>query len=123
MWQVDAQRQTLPSVVVAPERRAWVRFGTDLEVACRAADPLKDFGWMAKVRDVSGGGIGLVLRHRFRPGSRLYIELHSRGGELCRTVLVKVIHATPVSDGGTHAWLVGCAFDVALSDEEVQTLR
>ena len=110
-------------VLAPPERRAWVRYGTDLEVACRGANSLKDFGWTGKVRNVSGGGVGLVLRHRFRPGSQLFIELKSRSGQFCRAVAAKVIHATPVRDGDTHAWLLGCTLAVPLSDEEVQHLR
>jgi hypothetical protein len=123
MPEPDPQPQGQYAVLAAPERRAWVRYGTDLDVACRAADSLKDFGWMAKVRNISGGGIGLVLRHRFRPGSSLFIELKSRSGDLCRTVTVKVIHATPVRDGDAHAWLMGCIFAVPISDEEVHSLR
>jgi hypothetical protein len=122
MTEVHAEPEGGSAVAAVPERRAWVRYGTDLDVAFRAAGALKDFGWMGKVRNISGGGIGLVLRHRFRPGTWLFIELKTRAGDDCRTVTVRVMHATPVTDGGAHAWLMGCAFAVPLSDKEVRAL-
>src|SRR5438270_10692250 len=57
------------------ERRAWVRYVSDLTAACLTGDLRNDVGWPARVRDVSAGGIGLLLRHRFRPGTHLSLEL------------------------------------------------
>ena len=104
----------------AVERRVWVRFGTDLEATCRAPGAAKEVGWPGRVRDVSAGGIGLLLRHRFKPGSPLLLELHLRGGR--RVVAVRVIHATPASDGDAPCWLVGCVFAAPLGSEELQAM-
>lgn len=102
------------------ERRVWVRFGIDSEATCRAQDAAKEMGWTGRVRDISAGGVGLILRHRFRPGSPLLVEMNLRGGR--RTVAVRVIHATPVSGADGHCWLIGCAFFDPLDPSDLQAL-
>jgi hypothetical protein len=74
------------------------------------------------VRDISCGGVGLILRHRFRPGTFLAVELRTANGKLLRSLLARVVHVTPVLVEGNPSWLLGCAFDQPLSDDEFQTL-
>jgi hypothetical protein len=105
------------------ERRAFVRVATDLDATCRPAGPMRDQGWPGQLRDISRGGLGLLLRHSFRPGSELTVELRERGGEVRRIVSVRVIHATAVLVEGNYRWLLGCAFEQPLSEEEFQALR
>ena len=81
--QSEAARET-----VLPERRAWVRYGCELDVACRSKGPLKDAGWTAKIRNLSRGGLGLVLRHRFQRGTQLVIELRSRDRQFSSSLAV-----------------------------------
>lgn len=104
------------------ERRAWVRYGSDLDAVCRGAGAMKDAGWTAKVKDISMGGVGLLMRHRFRPGTPLLVEMKNKSGSLCRVVPARVVHAKPVRAGGEACWHVGCAFVSNLSDEEVKAL-
>ncbi len=77
-------------------------------------------GWPGRVRDISAGGVGLLLRHRFRPGSPLLVELHLRRER--RVVAVRVIHVTAVSDSDGPCWLIGCAFVDPIEPSELQTL-
>jgi hypothetical protein len=107
----------------AAERRAFVRLASDLDATCRLAAPTREQGWPGRVRDLSRGGLGLLTRHRFRSGTYLDIELRGRGGELRRVVTARVVHATPVRVQGSRFWLLGCAFDEPLNDEEFETLR
>jgi hypothetical protein len=109
-----------PAGSAAAERRVWVRYGTDGEATCRAPGAANAMGWPGRVRDLSAGGIGLLLRHRFRPGSPLLLELQLRGGR--RVVAVRVIHATPVAGADAPCWLVGCAFVEPLAPGELQAL-
>jgi hypothetical protein len=104
------------------DRRAWVRYASNLEVVCRGAGTLKDAGWPAKVVNISRGGIGLLLRHRFEPGMPLAVEFLSHSSGARRTVLVKVAHATAVQLQPEPHWLVGCAFSEILSEAELQAL-
>ena len=105
------------------ERRAFVRLPSALTAHCRpTARRRHDVSWPATVYHISRGGLGLVLRHCFRPGTRLIVELHARGGTLLRTVEVRVVHARAVVTAGNRCWLLGCAFDVPLGDEEMRAL-
>src|SRR5436309_14296512 len=104
------------------DRRAYVRLAADLAAVCRPTKHLSDIGWPGQVRDVSQGGVGLVLRHRFQPGTRLAVELRAASGAALRTVEARVVHARPASADGTPCWLLGCAFDLPLTEEEFQAL-
>jgi hypothetical protein len=114
------QEQAVPADVL--ERRAWVRYGTDLEALCRGPGRRKAVGWPARVRDISAGGVGLLLRHRFRPGSYLAVELHSPSGGCLRVLGVRVVHTTPTSVDGEPCWVTGCLLTDQLTDDEVQAL-
>lgn len=104
------------------ERRAWIRIGCDLEIVGRSTGRISSSGWTAKVRDISVGGLGLLLRHCFQPGTPLMIELKSRDGSLCRTLSVRVMRVQSVVDDTHTAWLLGCAFSEPLSVEDLQRL-
>jgi hypothetical protein len=104
-----------------PERRAFLRLTSDLAATCAAANE-RDVGWPGKIRDISQGGVGLLLRHRFRPGTRLTVELRSHSGAYLRTVRARVVHAKPAVVDGVVCWVLGCAFDQPLSEEELQPL-
>jgi hypothetical protein len=99
------------------ERRAWVRFSSNQQASCRPMSlATEELGWPGEIRDVSQGGIALILSRRFEPGAVLVVELSSKAGESCRHI-VRVIHATPETNG---RWIVGCAFVNTLSEEELQ---
>jgi hypothetical protein len=103
------------------ERRAWVRYPTDLESLCqpRPAQPGEDCWWPAKVRDLSCGGVGLVLRHRFDRGTMLSVELPSTNQSQFFLLLAAVVHTTPQADG---EWLIGCEFATPLSADDLRSL-
>ncbi len=111
-----------PEACLLPERRAFVRLASELTAGCRSVTGLPSMSWPGRVSNISRGGLALLLRHRFRPGSRLAVELRSQTGAVLRTVQVRVIHVTPVADHGCHGWQLGCAFNEPLSDEEWQSL-
>jgi hypothetical protein len=111
-----------PDAVVRRERRAYVRLETDLPVTCRPKGRKIDVGWPGRVRDISQGGIGLLLRHRFESGTVLIVELRGSGGPLARAMTLRVVHATAVMDGATPSWLHGCAFDQLLGPAEIEAL-
>lgn len=104
------------------ERRAWVRYGTDLQATCRGPGPAKAIGWPARVKDISAGGIGLLLRHRFRPGTVLAVELHRPSGGCAGVLVVRVVHANPRTVDSESCWLMGCLLAEPLTDDELQAL-
>src|SRR5262245_14169726 len=105
------------------ERRAFVRLACDLEATCRPVNHSQAVGWPAQVGNISCGGLGLLMRHRLRPGTDLAVELRDGSGRPLRTVLVRVVHTTAVLAEGATCWLLGCALDQPLTDEEFQALR
>lgn len=107
---------------VLPDRRAWVRFGCDLEASCTSKGRLKDAGWTAQVRNLSQGGLGLVLRHRFQKGSPLSIELRSQDRSFCRSCPARVVRSAPVLLDGQALWFAGCEFLEPLTEDELHRL-
>ena|SRR6266851_7396402 len=110
------------SVVASMERRAWVRYASTLEASCQDSGVLRNAGWPGKVLDVSLGGIGLILRHRFPPGAPLTVELKSRDGKSLQTISVRVMHSRPVIVEGHPCWLVGCALVRNFTEHEIQEI-
>ncbi|HXG11215.1 MAG TPA: PilZ domain-containing protein [Gemmataceae bacterium] len=113
--------------VVASDRRVWVRYPCNALVSCQpAADDTENL--LARVINVSRGGIGLLVDRELEPGRFLGVELPApspfplsssggRGGESGSRVLAYVLHVTPLSGG---QWAAGCAFSDELSDADLQ---
>jgi hypothetical protein len=102
------------------ERRAWVRYHS------KADTPLFAIGeqevihsWKAKVRDISQGGISLHVTSPFDIGSVVDVELAVPGIDVTRMLVARVVRVEPL-DG--PVWLVACAFDAPLTDDELQKI-
>lgn len=105
------------------ERRAYVRLACDLPADVHSGDEGRSIGWPGKVRNLSRGGLALMVTHCFRPGTNLEIDIRDRAGDLVRTLHVCVAHATAVFLEGNHRWLLGCQLTETLTDVEFETLR
>ncbi len=101
------------------ERRIWVRYPCDLEVACKPVGDANDVGWWATVRDLSAGGIGFVLDRHFPAGEALFVDLPNPLRGKLETVPARVAHSTQLPDG---QWLTGCEFVTPLTRAEVRAL-
>lgn len=115
---LDRAQSPKPSGV---ECRVYERLNCGLETSCQpvAARGDADATWQAKVRDVSVGGLGLVLKRRFERGAGLAIEIPATASRPGDTLLVKVVHTTRLPDG---EWLLGCALVSQLSEDELKAL-
>jgi hypothetical protein len=76
-----------------------------------------DTAWLGRVRDISVGGIALLLNHRFELGTALIVELSAKSKVASRPRPVRVVHVTPEKKG---RWIIGCAFASILSADELQ---
>jgi hypothetical protein len=110
------------SVSLCPDRRAFVRLAAELSATCAPAATGHDVGWPGKVRDISRGGVGLLLRHRFRPGTHLEVDLRHISGRPLRIVRVRVVRAAAIVADNHPCWLLGCVFENPLSDQEFEAL-
>jgi len=114
------ERRGDPAAPPKVERRASFRYPCDLEaimqpVALRG----KDCPWLGRIRDISTGGIGIILAYRYEPGSFLSVEIQNRSKSFAHTFVVRVIHTTQLRFGG---WQVGCAFNNKISEDELKAL-
>jgi len=115
--------ESQPSASTCADRRAYVRVASDLAATCNAAGGRRLTGWPGRVKDISAGGIGLLLQHRFRPGTVLTIELRERTGQVLRTVQARVVHTTALRVDGGYCWLLGCSLKQPLTDAEFEALQ
>jgi hypothetical protein len=111
-----------PLTDVAPKGagcRVYERHDCNLATTCQpiAARSDRDLVWSATIRDISEGGVGLVLGRRFERGTGLAIELPGDDGRSSRTLLAKVVHTTAMAG---NKWLLGCCFISRLSPDDVQ---
>jgi hypothetical protein len=95
----------------------WVRFPSGLETTLQPARGPDGPRVGARVRDVSRGGIRLVLDRPFEPGEMLSVELPVAEGQPPSTVLACVVRA---AEGEGGAWSVGCTFAAELADDDLQ---
>lgn len=102
--------------VLEDERRVWVRYEANVETACDPSDAEGET-LSAQIRDISRGGIKLVLKRSCEPGTMLTVGLPVVEGRSPLTVLACVVHVTPLADG---EWAVGCNFARELSGEDLQ---
>jgi hypothetical protein len=98
-----------------PERRAQPRRSCAYDVPYRIDNR---FG-TARIRDVSIGGIGMILPGAVRPGELLTVELPDPTRNSWRLKLLRVVHAKARSAGG---WLVGSAFTKLLAAHELTSI-
>jgi hypothetical protein len=107
---------------VQSERRAWVRYAADLEASCHMSGTLQDAGWPGTVQDISARGVALLLKHRFKPGTTLLVDLKNPDGKFLRTVRARVIYAAPTQSRGDHWWRIGCTLVEDLTEEDLRAL-
>jgi hypothetical protein len=99
------------------ERRGAVRHQCDLELTCYPVGGEPGARWKARVRDLSGTGIGLLLAHALERGTILILEMPRVLDGFPRLLGACVIHATPQREGG---FVIGCALDHQLNAAEIR---
>src|SRR5262249_39331990 len=88
------------------DRRVWVRYPADVETKLQVASERVQKKRSARVRNISLGGINLVVNLHFEPGSMLSVDLPTADKGV-PTVLACVIHCGAAKPG---EWSLGCNF-------------
>ena len=117
----ESTQRDIPSdfALLLNDRRCRVRHAQKLSTyAQRGAGDLDQVWWMGSVRNISGSGIGLVLKSRFEPGTKLTIELENAARTVSQTHQVEVVRVRPDQRG----WLLGCSFVIELTDSQLQDM-
>jgi PilZ domain len=103
------------------ELRVTERFACDVPASCQPPSDWKRGGqkWTARLRDISSGGLCLILSRRFERGAGLAIEVPGADSDSPSMLLARVVHVRADKGG---LWVLGCAFASPLSDEELENL-
>lgn len=100
------------------DRRAAERLPVSAGTSCSFVSPVVvDFG-AARVRDISLNGVGLILSRKVEVGTVLVVGIANESKGLAKTMIVRVIHATPIPGG----FLVGGEFATPLTYAEFTSL-
>ena len=99
------------------DRRASVRYQCSTDASCSSLAPFERLS--GRVRDISTGGVALVLGASVRPGSDLLIDLKTKNPGICLTLHARVVHATLETEG---SWVVGCEFITLPTEEQIRAL-
>jgi hypothetical protein len=75
--------------------------------------------WRGEVRDISVGGVGLVLERRFEPGTVLAVVLGGDSSRAGRPLLVRIAHTRALRG---RRWQLGCVFLSRLSSDQLESL-
>jgi serine/threonine protein kinase len=100
-------------------RRAKKRFASRRSTQCRPVQRVIDEAWSGRMIDISQTGVCLELNRRFETGALLTLMLE--GEKAKRRSLV--VHVRWVKHCGARTWQMGCQFDQALCEFEVNELR
>lgn len=99
------------------ERRASTRYPCNLATSCRLIAVVEGDAWPGRVRNISVGGISLVLSHPVDSDTLLSIELSSTTRQFSRTVQVRVVYCIEHPSGD---YILGGAFVNPLGDDELK---
>jgi serine/threonine protein kinase len=102
-----------------PERRVHVREVSSKAGSCLPVGGHREDNWPALVRDVSRGGVGLVLARRFEAGTVLQVWLQAGETATPESLLVRVVNSRHLRP---RKWLLGCAFATPLDEDEWKAL-
>jgi hypothetical protein len=112
-----ARTESHPSSPI--NRRVAVRYPGSGSTSSRLAGRSGAKSRRARIRDISLGGVALILSSRLKVGARLLIRFHNEPLEIAYDVSARVVHATSQPRG---RWVVGCEFARELSPLELDTL-
>src|SRR5262245_23845345 len=80
------------------ERRVWVRYPSCAQATVKPLNNGVDSRLSGRVRNVSRGGVALVVNKRLEPGAMISVELPSSSDEQTATILACVVHVSPAAD-------------------------
>ena len=110
----EAQRRAMLN------RRRSVRLPPRQGISCTIIEGVEITGSQGQVLDVSQGGVRLMVKQRFDPGTYLNITLANVGDLFSYSSVVIVRYAVGASDGN-H--ITGCEFLKPITYEELRALH
>jgi hypothetical protein len=99
------------------DRRALVRYASTQTSDCSVFPSCDRFP--ARIRNVSAGGIGLIVTRELKTDTLLLLELVRHDGTIASPVTARVTNLMRL---GASCWSVGCEFDKPLGREILHDL-
>ena len=101
------------------DRRVSDRYPCPLGTSCRLMAAVGDEFWTTPVRNISPGGISLVVHYPFEPGTLLTVELLDQTTQhFSPTLQVRVVYTVEHPSGD---WILGGSFTQRLSQQSSAT--
>jgi hypothetical protein len=116
-WDWQRWRRAYITQTPREERRAWLRYPSPQETSSESTGDA--LGCPATVKNISLGGMSLLVNQHIESGTLLKVEVQSPLENTPNLLCVRVIHVAVQSDG--H-WSLGCAFARELNDRTLNNL-
>jgi len=107
-----------PAPVAGPECRRATRHTCEITAEYYVLNEVPARPRAGCLVNLSTTGMALIVGHPQRPPTRLGVEVHSPDRLFSYLLVGQVVHTLPYHD----AWLLGCAFDRPLSNDELDNL-
>lgn len=108
-----------PEDLSGAERRKSVRYDCTLNTSRFMTAIVEGDLHPARVRNISTGGISLIVSRKFEAGTQLFVQLFSSSHRMARVLEVKVIYTVEHPSGD---WILGGAFVEKLNGDELKLL-
>ena len=97
------------------DRRRWIRHPSNLQAICWSVGSEIPVTWLARVRDISGGGLGLIAPAKLPLGAVLNLQLVAPNLVDQKTLKAEVMF---MSQNSRDEWILGCEFLTPLTPEQ-----
>jgi hypothetical protein len=108
-----------PSKRQRAEQRRWVRMPCQPGTRALVVISENEYPWPAEVRNISPGGLGVVLALRLEPERTVLVDLQNEANGFRCQMPARVVYTADLPSGDI---LHGCMFARELSDLEVRGL-
>jgi len=94
------------------QRRNYLRIETTLEIAVKLNDPIRQYHFLARTMDVSGGGLSFTCEESFRLQEKdmlkVWISLPTKNGQIQHAFAeMEIVRRKPAEEKGLHQWISG----------------
>lgn len=101
------------------ERRTTTRYLCDLGTTCYLLATVDNDPWLARVRNISAGGISLLLHREIEPGRVVNLDLQNPERHFHCQIAVRIRYIVEHPSGD---WIHGCEFLTKLTAEQLRAL-
>ncbi len=107
--------------ILRTQRRNYLRIDTALDIAVKLEDPIRNYHFVARTVDISGGGLSFTCDESFRiqdhDSLKVWISMPSKTGQVQHAyAVVEVVRQKPAEKKGLHQWISGKFTEISEQD-------